>query len=66
VEGGNDEDETGERWTRGGHPLFAPDLGGVRRGWRWGYLGPFPPHGSEGVALVGTGGTRLYSRSPGG
>ena len=29
MEGGNDEDETVERWTRGGHPLFAPDLVGV-------------------------------------
>ncbi len=55
MEGGNHEDETVERRMRGGHPLFALDLVGVRRGWRWGYLGPFPPHGLEGVAVVGTG-----------
>ena len=36
--------------------------------WRevWGYLRPFPSHGSEGVAMVGTRGKRLYSLSPGG
>ncbi len=66
MEGGNHEDEMVERRTRGGHPLFALDVVSVRRGWRWGYLGPFPPHGSEGVAVVGTGGMRRYSLSPGG
>ncbi len=30
----------------------------------WGYLGPFPSHGSEEVAMVGTRGERRYSLSP--
>jgi hypothetical protein len=29
-----------------------------------GYLGPFLPHGSEGLAVVGDGGESLYSLSP--
>ncbi len=31
---------------------------------KWEDLGPFPPHGSEGVAMVGTGGQRPKDLSP--
>ena len=37
----------------------------VRGRMRVGYRRPFPPHGSEGIAMVGKMGQRLHSLSPG-
>ena len=37
----------------------------VRGRMRVGYRRPFPPHGSEGISMVGNMGQKLYSFSPG-
>ncbi len=61
-------EEKMKRWEDGvkGHEKICGEI--QWEWWRevWGDLGPFPYHGSEGVAMVGTRGKRLYSLSPGG
>jgi hypothetical protein len=47
------------------HADVAPDERmGEGKGGMWNHLEPFPPHGSEGVAMVGTGGQRPKDLSP--
>ncbi len=54
-------------WVKGHGKIFGESQW---MWWRevWGYLGPFPfpSHGSEGVAMVGTRRKRRYSLAPGG